>query len=162
VILQIILGILYANTIESLIHKHILHGLGKNKDSFWAFHYHDHHKRTTKGGGIDATYKDNHFYGRELWALAFLALAHAPLFWVATYFACTIFVYLILYYYVHVKSHMNTRWAKKWIPWHYDHHMSGKAANWGVLLPLYDILTGSRVCYVGTSKYYRDERKRRD
>jgi len=159
---EVLLGILYANTIESLIHKYVLHGLGKKKSSFWAFHFHDHHKRTTKGCGLDSTYQDNHFYGREIWALGGLALLHLPFFWFAPYFATTLFVYLISYYVVHVKSHMDVEWAKRWVPWHYDHHMSGKEGNWGVLLPLVDILVGSRVYYIGTSKYHRDEERRRD
>ena len=57
---------------------------------------------------------------------------------------------------------MDVEWAKRWVPWHYDHHMSGKEGNWGVLLPLVDILVGSRVYYIGTSKYHRDEERRRD
>ena len=75
-------------------------------------------------------------------------------------FAITIFTYIAAYYYVHVKSHMDVKWAKKWIPWHYDHHMGGKEANWGVLLPLIDKILGTRVYYIGTSKYYRDELKK--
>ena len=159
-LVSVVLGILYSNIVEVLIHKYLLHGLGKKKDSFWAFHFHDHHKRTTKGGGIDDTYKNNHFYGRELWALLLLDLIHTPLWWVDPIFAATIFAYMILYYYVHVKSHTNTRWAKKWLPWHYDHHMSGKEGNWGVLFPLVDKLIGTRVYYKGTLKYIQDERRR--
>ena len=155
------MGILYANALESLIHKYVLHVLGKKKGSFWSFHFHDHHKRVSKGYGIDPTYENNRFYGREIWALFFLDLIHTPFWWVDTVFACTIFIYMLLYYYAHVKSHMDIEWAKKWLPWHYDHHMSGKEGNWGVLLPFCDILIGTRVRYVGTEKYYRDELRRK-
>jgi len=151
---------LYANLFEWAIHKYLLHGLGRKRGTFWSFHFHEHHRRTIKGKGIDRVYKVDHFYGKELWALAFLILVHVPFLWIEPVFAITIFTYIAAYYYVHVKSHMDVKWAKKWIPWHYDHHMGGKEANWGVLLPLIDKILGTRVYYIGTSKYYRDELKK--
>jgi len=157
------LGILYANLVEWVLHKYLLHGLGKNKNSIWSFHFHDHHKRTTKGKGIDPTYTTGSFYGfygRELWSLVLVSLIHIPFFWVDAFFAGTIFIYMLLYYYVHVKSHMNVKWAKRWLPWHYDHHMGGKEANWGVLLPVMDHIFGTRVYYYNTLKYIQDERRR--
>ena len=55
---------------------------------------------------------------------------------------------------------MDVKWAKRWVPWHYDHHMGGKEANWGVLLPWIDHLLGTRVYYYNTLKYIQDERRR--
>ena len=40
-VIQFILGIMYANVGEWLMHKYILHGLGKKPNSFWAYHLHD-------------------------------------------------------------------------------------------------------------------------
>lgn len=35
------------------------------------------------------------------------------------------------YYYIHRRAHLEPDWAKRKIPWHYDHHMnSNQDANW--------------------------------
>ena len=153
----IILELVYANVMESLIHKYILHGFGKDRNSFWAFHFYDHHKNTIKGGGIDNVYENLGFYSRELWSLLILGAVHLPFWWVSMPFTITLFTYIIVYYTVHTQSHRNVEWAKKWVPWHYDHHMGGREANWGVVLPLFDKVVGSRVYYKGTGRFWDDE-----
>jgi len=160
IVINVALGVLYANLFEWVIHKYLLHGLGKVKGSFWSFHYHKHHKRTTKGRGVDRTYLEESFYGKELVALVLLGAIHIPLLWANAVFAITIIVYLLAYYYAHTKAHMDVGWSKKWLPWHYDHHMGYPESNWGVLLPITDIVAGTRKHYLGTQKYYRDELKR--
>jgi len=54
---QFVLSLLYANAGEWLIHKHILHGLGRNLDSFWAFHWYGHHAVCAKNGMFDPGYR---------------------------------------------------------------------------------------------------------
>ena len=50
------------------------------------------------------------------------------------------------YYYVHRRAHLEPEWAKKTIPWHYDHHMNSKQdANWCVTKPWFDYILGTRV-----------------
>ena len=39
--LGIPLGLLYSNAGEWLLHKYLLHGLGRRKGTFWAFHWHE-------------------------------------------------------------------------------------------------------------------------
>ncbi len=55
---------------EWLIHKHLLHGRGKNKKSLWAFHWHEHHGNSRRGEMRDETYErspfGNHAQGKEL------------------------------------------------------------------------------------------------
>jgi len=47
---------------------------------------------------------------------------------------------------MHRKSHLDVEWGKKWMPWHWDHHMGrDQNANWGVTLPLWDYALGTRV-----------------
>ena len=46
-------ALLYANAFEWWAHKYLLHGLGKKKGSFFAFHFHDHHRASRKHGMID-------------------------------------------------------------------------------------------------------------
>ena len=50
------------------------------------------------------------------------------------------------YYYLHRRAHLEPEWAKKKLPWHYDHHMnSNQDANWCVTKPWFDYLLGTRV-----------------
>src|SRR5690606_37401681 len=51
------IGLLTANAVEWVFHKHVLHGLGRNRDSFWAFHWHDHHRSVRKNGFLDEDYR---------------------------------------------------------------------------------------------------------
>ena len=158
---SVILGILYSNIAEWMIHKHLLHTLGKRRGSFWSFHFHEHHRRTTKGRGLDSAYEDGGFYGKEILAGLLLAASQLPFYHISPIFFFTTLIYMIIYYLVHVKSHKDIAWAKRWLPWHYDHHMGPvEAANWGVVLPLADYMAGTRVKYIGTQKYYLDELKR--
>src|SRR3954447_2974162 len=90
VMLGIPLGLLYANASEWLIHRYVLHGLGKHKKSFWSFHWAEHHRACRKHDFFDPDYQRSpfgvHAQGKEALAVAALLLAHAPLFPVAPWF----------------------------------------------------------------------------
>ena len=147
------LGLLVANAGEWLIHKHILHGLGRDRKSFWSFHWHDHHAKARKAEMVDDQYT------RPLWepwepqtkeaiALAGLSLAHLPLFPLAPFYVGTIWYSALHYYRVHKRAHLDEEWAKEHLPWHYDHHMGrDQNANWCVTHPLFDELFGTRKRY---------------
>ena len=156
-------GVLYANTMEWLIHKYVLHDLGnlpkscnivhdlgkKDKNSVWRFHWSVHHRRSRKYDMADLSYfrpfwKDSARF-REVMGLTLLAALHTPLFFVAPLFTITIWAYTFLYYFAHKKSHTSPLWAKKWLRHHYDHHMGkDQDKNWGVLLPIVDWIFGTR------------------
>ena len=53
----IVAGLIYSNAQEWLVHKYVLHGLGRKKDSFFAFHWHEHHKRARKADMRDEDYE---------------------------------------------------------------------------------------------------------
>src|SRR4051812_34346146 len=55
-LLGVPIGLLYANAMEWLIHKYLLHGLGKNKASFFSFHWHEHHRESRRGDMFDPQY----------------------------------------------------------------------------------------------------------
>src|SRR5439155_17983055 len=84
------LGLAYANFGEWFVHKHVLHGLGKNKNSFWAFHWHEHHRESRLHGMVDPQYRRSLFswqaQTKELAALTAAAALHVPLFPVAPFF----------------------------------------------------------------------------
>ena len=53
----ILFAYLYATFLEWAIHKYVLHGLGKNKNSWFNFHWHSHHKTCRKNANQDDNYK---------------------------------------------------------------------------------------------------------
>lgn len=152
------LGMLYANAGEWLVHKHVLHGLGRNKKSFWAFHWHEHHRESRRDGFVDAHYQRPLLsswssQSKEAAALALAALVHAPLLPVAPGFTAGVWFSMWNYYRVHKRSHLDPQWAREHLPWHYDHHMGpNQNANWCVSFPWFDHLMGTREPFVGTAR----------
>lgn len=159
------LGLAWAAAGEWWIHKHLLHGQGKKKDSFWSFHWHEHHRNVRRTEHRDECYERPvlgwHAQGKEALALVGLAAAHAPLLPVAPWFTLTVWYRVIHYHRVHKRSHLDPEWAREHLPWHYDHHMGrDQDKNWGVTTPWFDEIMGTRVPYVGTEDERRDLEKR--
>ncbi len=161
------IGLVYANATEWFVHRYILHGLGRNKTSFWAFHWHDHHKNVRKNGHIDESYLRSLFelaidspQNKEALALIAAATAHLPLLPVAPFFTGTVVYATINYYRKHKRSHVDPQWAREHLSWHYDHHMGpDQDANWCVTKPWFDVLMGTRKPYVGTGRERRDQER---
>ncbi len=165
------LGIAYANTFEWLIHKHLLHGLGRDKKSFWAFHFHEHHNKARKHDMLDDQYRDPLWKSlakgeinaktKEALGLIFAGALHAPLLPVAPFFTVTVWACAANYYRVHKKAHLDPAWAKEHLPWHVDHHMGrNQDSNWCVTWPMMDWILNTREKYVGTEVYAKDEAKK--
>jgi sterol desaturase/sphingolipid hydroxylase (fatty acid hydroxylase superfamily) len=159
------LGLLTANAAEWLIHKHVLHGKGRKKDSFWSFHYHEHHGAARRTGGRDAAYERSPFawnaQGKELLGLVGLGVPVVALFPVAPFFVGTLVWSGVDYYRKHKRAHLDPAWAREHLSWHYDHHMGpSQEANWCVTHPWFDQIMGTRVPYVGTETEQRDIARR--
>jgi sterol desaturase/sphingolipid hydroxylase (fatty acid hydroxylase superfamily) len=156
--LGIPLGLAVSNASEWLIHKYVLHGLGRDKQSFWSFHWHDHHRNARRNGHVDADYKGRLWkawngQSKEALVLAASVVAMAPLAPVAPFFVGTMVYSAVNYYRKHKRAHLDPAWAREHLPWHYDHHMGpDQDANWCVTRPWFDHLMGTRVPYVGTDK----------
>jgi len=147
--LGIPLGLLTANAVEWIVHKHVLHGLGVTRGTFWSFHFHEHHRLVRQNGYRDPNYHrfplGNHAQGKEAWALIGASAAVAPLFPIAPFFVGTLWYSAANYYRIHKRSHRNPAWAREHIPWHYDHHMGkNQSANWCVTRPWFDYVMGTR------------------
>lgn len=150
--LGIPLGLLYANASEWLIHKYVLHGLGKKKKSFFSFHWAEHHRACRKHDFFDPDYQRSvfgqHAQGKEALAIAALMVLHVPLLPVAPYFTATVWYSALNYFYKHRRAHLDPEWAKKHLKHHYDHHMGREQdANWGVTRPWCDYVMGTRIDY---------------
>jgi hypothetical protein len=156
----------WSNAGEWWIHKHVLHGQGKRRESFWAFHWHEHHRNARRMGHVDPCYHRSvlrwESQGMEALSLLLLAAAHAPLLPVAPFFTLTVWWRTAHYYRVHKRSHLDPAWAREHLPWHHDHHMGpDQDANWCVTHPWFDELMGTRQPYAGTEREARDMEKRR-
>jgi hypothetical protein len=144
------LGLVASNAGEWLIHKYILHGLGKNPKSFWSFHWHDHHRQARRHEMIDAQYTRPGWTQwdaktKEVAALIVGAVVQMPLFPVAPFFTATVWYRMWRYYQIHKRAHVEPAWAKEQLPWHYDHHMGkDQNANWCVTHPFFDHVMGTR------------------
>src|SRR5690606_15024611 len=102
-------------------------------------------------------------HSKEAFSLAAGAVAVAPLFPVAPGFTMGLWYTMGNYYRVHRKAHENPEWARKYLPWHYDHHMGrDQEQNWCVTFPFWDYVMGTRVPYIDTETEKKDiERKMR-
>lgn len=150
------IALLAANAVEWYLHKYALHGVPKPEggrksvsEPFMKRHW-AHHRRVRL-----TQYDDHELYGEpsknpdavaeakaliQICAVTSLAFPVAPFFTLTTYYCAW------NYWHVHSKSHLDTEWGKKKIPWHYDHHMNtNQDANWCVTKPWFDYIMGTRV-----------------
>ena len=143
------LGLVTANAVEWCMHKYVLHEAGRDRNSFWAFHFHEHHRVVRQHDFHDPNYQrfplGAHAQGKEAWSLIAAGVAVAPLFPVAPFYVATLWYSAANYYRLHKKAHENPEWAREHLPWHYDHHMGRNAdANWCVTKPWFDYVLGTR------------------
>lgn len=149
VAVSILLGATFASFVEWLFHKHILHGYGRNKNSVWKTHWHEHHRDARKNNMRDGFYNEpilTQLKSAELRSILLCFFAFVTLsFFVATPFCLTLALYAVLYYVAHAVSHRRPDLAARWLKHHVDHHMGkNQNANWCVLLPLADHILGTR------------------
>ncbi|MFT4626731.1 MAG: sterol desaturase/sphingolipid hydroxylase (fatty acid hydroxylase superfamily) [Myxococcota bacterium] len=158
-------GLLYANAMEWVIHKHVLHGTGKRRSSFWSFHFHEHHQASRRNEMVDGDYdkplRSLDAQGKEALGLLLLGVAHAPLLPVAPWFTATLWASGMLYYTRHKRAHQDAEWGRENLPWHYDHHMGpNQDSNWCVTFPWFDHVMGTREPYAGTEREAQDRARR--
>lgn len=143
------LALLYSNFLEWILHRLVLHGLGRNRSSFWSFHWHDHHNHARLNGFYDESYRLPAWRwnpkSKEILSLQGLNLVHLPLLFVTPIFYLALVYTNLRYYQIHKRSHLDPEWARKHVPWHYDHHMGpDQDKNWCVTRPWFDLIAGTR------------------
>ena len=138
---SVLLGFLYANFLDWYVHILLHKPKGKSK---FKFHW-KHHGMARKNGNLDIDYKKKIFHN-ETWLTLLGAAIHIPLLWVSAPFATTAILYALFYMIIHRQTHIHVSFFKKWMPWHYEHHMGrNQNANWCVVCPLMDHIMGTRV-----------------
>lgn len=127
----IFLGYAYSHVLEWFMHR-LLHFYGKKKDSLLSHHMRSHHKVSRINDYYEPEYS-NVFFTQEAKFLLALAYIHLFLLPIMPLFYFSLIFNAYSYYRIHRKSHMNIKWTKQYLPWHYEHHM-GKNPHkfWGV------------------------------
>lgn len=151
-----IVGLAVANAFEWVAHKYILHGthrpgqpryspVPRSMKSHW-----EHHREVRKQHFADDGYVQGFSNWRtrnEVGSLAVVAVAASVIFYpVSKGMVAAAWYSAFNYYYIHRRAHLEPDWAKRKIPWHYDHHMNANQdANWCVTKPWFDYVMGTRV-----------------
>ncbi len=142
-LIQILLGVLTASFLEWIVHKHILHELGKKKVSIFSFHWGVHHANARRNGFLDKGVSNREVFG--IFALCALA---SPVWFILPFMYYTMFSHAMIYLVIHNVAHKYPTFAKRFLPWHYDHHMGkNQNTNWCVVHPLADYIIGTRKKY---------------
>ncbi len=144
IFLSIILAYIYGHVAEYYLHI-LLHKFGTKKSSPLSFHFSEHHRIARKSKFSDPVYQGTIFKwnasGKEVVGLILILILHFPIFFYYPFFYVTLVFSAAEYYYKHRKAHLNPEWAKKNIPWHYEHHMGkNQHLNWGVRSNVVDII----------------------
>jgi len=152
VLLQIVLSIVVGNALEWILHKYVLHGLGSSPKSSLSFHWIRHHRFVRRNKFSDPDYLqpwyDWNSRTKEIACLVGMSVLVLPIFMVAPVFYGGLVFWTFLYYNLHKLSHLYPSFGKKYLRWHYDHHMgTNQHSNWCVVIPLWDYILGTRVKY---------------
>ena len=131
-------GFIHGSLVEYLVHRYLFHGFGKKKDSMFAYHLRDHHLVSRRNDFID-----NKLSAHEALGVVFLIALHTPALFLSTYLFIGIAFYAFLFVALHNMMHKTPGLAKKYFPWHWNHHMKNQNKSWNVVLPIFDVLTGT-------------------
>jgi sterol desaturase/sphingolipid hydroxylase (fatty acid hydroxylase superfamily) len=149
ILLQILLTWIYGHVAEYSLHRWALHKIGAKRGHPFSFHFYSHHKNSRLNSYKDSAYQGFPLRwdaaGKELLSLLGLLLLHSPLYFYFPWVFLTIVFSMCSYYYTHSRSHRDPEWAKKNIPWHFDHHMAlNQNMNYGVRSDIIDRIMGTR------------------
>ena len=138
-----IIGFLYGSLLEYMIHRFVFHKLGHKKKSIWSYHLRGHHVLSRKNNFIDLTESQAESVGMML-----LVLVHTPLFFVSFGAWLGVTLYALAFKYLHGLQHKHPEFTKKYMKWHWDHHMKSPNKNFGVVVPWMDYFFGTRKKYL--------------
>ncbi len=140
--LGFVLGFLYGSFLEYMIHRFVFHKLGHKKKSIWSYHIKGHHVLSRRNNFIDLTESKAESIG-----MLFLVLIHLPLVYMSFGAWIGVTLYAIFFKVLHGVQHRNPEFTKKYMKWHWDHHMKSPNKNFGVVVPWMDYLFLTRKKY---------------
>jgi sterol desaturase/sphingolipid hydroxylase (fatty acid hydroxylase superfamily) len=140
---------LYGHVLEYCLHRYVLHNRKILNGVAFKFHFAQHHKVARQNDMVDERYYTGSkfsVYDHEVKALLFMALIHLPVAFISITAYATLLFSLVSYFAVHSMNHVNNDMVRRWLPWHTWHHMEkNQNMNFGVRLPIIDILMGTYV-----------------
>ena len=153
IFLQMIIAWIYSHVLEYALHRWFLH---KNISKTWfRFHWKQHHVNAKRSQMIDEKYQSWKYFWKddEVIGLSILAVIHSPIAFFFPWAYGMLIVSALSYYFTHRMAHTRKDWGRNYLPWHYDHHMGpGQNHNWGVRLPVFDLILGTRKVYKDTKR----------
>ena len=138
-----IVGFLYGSLLEYVIHRYVFHKLGRKKKSLWSYHLKGHHVLSRKNNFMDLTESNIESIGMFL-----LILIHVPLFFLNFGAWLGVTLYALAFKYLHGYQHKHPEFTKKYMKWHWEHHMKDPNKNFGVVVPWMDYFFGTRKKYL--------------
>ncbi len=144
----LVLGFLLGSLIEWSAHRYLLHNFSLKRLSH--AHFRIHHRNCRKNHGFDDDYvallpRDYDHGWSEIIFLAVGVLLAIPLAFLSVWLWIALLMHAVLYYVLHRKFHLEPEWGKKYMPWHWEHHMGkNQNANWGVTNPIFDWIFKTR------------------
>jgi sterol desaturase/sphingolipid hydroxylase (fatty acid hydroxylase superfamily) len=137
-----VLGFLYGSLLEYVIHDFLFHRLGKKKDSIFSYHLRGHHVLAKKNNFIDLKRSDIETIG----LLALISL-HIPTLYISVGFCIGVTLYAVAFNFIHSIQHKHPEFTKKYMRWHWEHHMKDSNKNFGVVVPWMDYVFRTRKKY---------------
>ena len=132
-------GLFYGNFLEYIIHRYVFHKLGRKRESIWGYHLRGHHVLSKKQGFIDLTESKTETVG-----MLALIIIHTPLYFISFPLWLGVTLYALAFKFLHGLQHKHPAFTRKYMKWHWDHHMKNPNENFGVVAPWCDYLFGTR------------------
>ena len=133
--LGFLLGFAYGSFAEHFIHRKLFHEFGKSKNSIFSFHLRGHHLIARKNNFVD-----NRFSWREALGVPLVLLIHLPVAILFKPMFLGMTLYGALFVIIHNAMHRFPEFSRKYIWWHWNHHMMNQNKSFNVVAPIADIV----------------------
>ena len=148
-IAELFVGWLYGHLLEYLVHRSSYFLLKRNDKS--SLKTHDRLSFINLMCGAHVYGSNTEHIKKEKIIVSLIVFLHSPLIIIFPFAFLSILLGGISYLVQHRACHSDVTTAREYYPWHYDHHMSRRQdMNFGVRMPIFDILLGTRLIYRGT------------
>ena len=128
-----LIGLIYVNFLEWVLHRFVLHGLGKSRSSRFNFHI-VHHYVSSVCHMEDSPSLLEAFY------MTLVTFMHVWMIYISVWLYAGALAGGTLYWVVHSLVHTYPKLMYPYFPWHYSHHTWYPNHNWCVTYPLFDII----------------------
>jgi len=159
IVIQILTAWIYSHFLEYCLHRFALHNNSFLLKPLFKIHFSNHHRCARADLMVDNDYHSpaSFIFHKEALILMALCALHIPVALSLPYAFVTVVISACSYFLVHRRAHIDHRWARDNLTWHYDHHMGkDQNCNWGVRLPIFDIIFSTRQYYKGTEDEFKD------